>query len=252
MGWWWWTKGTKQRSGQTFSKRCWMLQPLIGHWRLKILLINYQWILNRSPLMKFRKSSIFISWSKVGCGWRSSYRHQKPDQQCHNCILQAFGIAHSSTEIWTLSAKCTLCCTTVRRGDWRERSLKDLKCSTCHVAEECSEFDDGQRCLMLRSSDAVNNEQLLRWLRSEDGDILVTALVARIRSLILVLAGQQKEAGTEVDLKRHGEGQSWSSTKVSVSSHGRSPVRLRKIGTDERISRGRFWRNIPPGILHLK
>ena len=35
---------------------------------------------------------------------------------------------------------------------------------------------------------------------SEDGDILVTAFAAMILSLILVLAGHQKEADAEVDL----------------------------------------------------
>ena len=33
---------------------------------------------------------------------------------------------------------------------------------------------------------------------------MVTAFVARILSLILVSAGHQKEAGAEVDLRRHG------------------------------------------------
>ena len=33
---------------------------------------------------------------------------------------------------------------------------------------------------------------------------MVTAFVARVLSLILVSAGHRKEAGAEVDLRRHG------------------------------------------------
>ena len=43
---------------------------------------------------------------------------------------------------------------------------------------------------------------------------MVTAFVARILSLILVLAGHQKEADAEVDLNRHGEEKPEAAPKV--------------------------------------
>ena len=223
-----------------------------------------EWVNNRttSSLLMGRRLSLLMTFYILEQRWMRSEEQLLTSKtgstmpQLLTTGLVRCGVRHRSLINWNSNSTSLMyslfCCMAVRRGDWRERILLDLKCSTCHVAEEFSKFTGGQRHPMMRSSDAVNNEQLLRWLRSEDGDILVTAFVARILSLILVSAGHQKEAGAEVDLKRHGVEQPWSSSKVSTSSHGQRPVRLRKIGTGGGIMRRWFWRNIPPGILHLK
>ena len=77
---------------------------------------------------------------------------------------QLHTVRHRSLLNWNLSSISQMhslfCCMAVRRGDWRERMLlQDLKCSTV-LHKNSQEFIGGQKHLMSRYSDTVNNEQL--------------------------------------------------------------------------------------------